>query len=481
MKKKKSLVNNFIFNAGYSLLNVIFPLITTPYLSRVLLADGVGAVAFAENIVSYFVIFASLGIPTYGIREIAKVQSNFEERRKVFSEIFFINLIATVISSITYYAMILRSSAFSNSLSLYCISGLLLLFNVFNVDWFYKGMEEYGYITIRSMIMKIVSLIAMFTFVKTKGDFVVYAFIHCMAISGNYIFNILHIKKFTKLTLKNINCKRHMKVIIILLSTNIAVELYAKLDTTMIGFMCGKEYVGYYSNAIKLVKIIVTLIAALGTILLPRLSSYINEGRSEDINELVTKATKFIITISIPAAIGLILLSQLVVNVVFGDSFAAAGRTMMILSLLIPIMTIGNLYGTQLLMVFNQEKKLLYSVIIGAIVNVILNSIMIPLYQQNGAAIASVISEAAVMIAQVIFAIKYVKINLTKSFLRNIFISNLVMALIINIVKVMKFQQIVELCIAITIGGATYIIFNILFKNDIVIFGVNKAKKILIK
>ena len=154
---------------------------------------------------------------------------------------------------------------------------------------------------------------------------------------------------------------------------------------------------------------------------------------------------------------------------------------MMILSLLIPIMTIGNLYGTQLLMVFNQEKKLLHSVIIGAVVNVILNSIMIPLYQQNGAAIASVISEGVVMIAQVIFAIKYVKVNLTKSFLRNIFISNLVMALIINIVKVMNFQQIVELCIAITIGGVTYIILNILFKNDIVLFGVNKVKKILIK
>ena len=227
-KNSESLLNNYMFNTLYTLLNILFPIITASYVSRVLLADGVGKISFANNIVSYFLVFAQLGIPRYGSREIAKRRDQEEERNKIFWEIFGINFFSTLVMIILYYVMVINIPYFSNNRILMYLMGLLLIFNFLNVDWFYTGMEEYKYIALRSMFIKTVSVGLMFCFVKDTNDFMVYGLIQCCATGGNYIFNIINLRKYITFPNLKMDFKKHIKSIMILLSMTIAVELYAQ-------------------------------------------------------------------------------------------------------------------------------------------------------------------------------------------------------------------------------------------------------------
>lgn len=474
--KEKSLVSNYIFNTIYTLLNILFPLITTSYISRVLLADGVGKVSFAANIVSYFLVIAQLGVPRYGPREIAKKREFKEEQNNIFWEIFLINFISTFFMVVLYYISIINISAFNENRLLMLIMGLSLVFNFINVDWFYTGMEEYKYITIRSIFIKLVSLVCLFIFVKSKEDFWVYGLIQCCGIGGNYLFNIFNLRRFIKRPTVKLNLRRHMKSIIILLSMTIAVELYAQLDTTMIGLLCTDANVGYYTNPMRMIKIIIGVVTSLSTVLLPRLSWYYERGDIDKVNSIVNIALKLVIYIAFPACLGVILIAKPMILVLFGGSFNPSILTIRILAFLIPVIAIGNLFGTQILMIVNKEKKLLYSVTIGAGINIILNIFLIPNFQQNGAALASVIAETIVMITQYIFAKKYVKLNINIKFLIKTIIALLGMMFILDI-RYIYSSSVIELLIKIGLGGIIYIVISFIIQNEMFMF----IKDILLK
>lgn len=465
--KKKSLFKNYLFNAAYSLLNIIMPIITIPYVSRILNAEGIGQVAYAQNIVSYFVLVASLGIPNYGIREIARCRDDERLRSRTFCEIFIINIIATIIASIMYYTCILSIPYFEKNRSLFLIVGIALILNIFNIDWFYKGIEEFKYITVRSYCVKIISFICIFLIVKNKEDINKYALILTLATTSNYIFNILHIKKYLYRFSGKLFFKKHFRAIIFLFATAVAVELYVQLDTTMLGILCGDAYVGYYSNSMRLVKIVIAAITAIGTVLLPRLSLYYQEGNINKLSKIVEKAIEYIIFLVIPCSLGIIIISNNIVKLFFGYSFEASILTMKILALLIPIVAIGNIFGTQLMIIFGLEKRLTFSVIIGAIVNLVLNSFFIKLFQQNGAAIASVISELIVLVIQIVLVRDYIKVKLRGKLIIKIFIQGFIMA--IGIISISKFvtTTFISLCLQILVGIAIYFIVGFVMKNEI--------------
>lgn len=447
-------------------MKVLFPLITIPYLSRVLMADGLGKVNYAVNIVTWFLLFASLGIPRYGVREIAKHRESKLNTDTVFSEIFTINLIGTILCIAVYFIIIFNVPSFKNKLLLYIVVGIQLGLNIFNVDWFYQGIEEYAYITKRSLFIKVLSLIAMFTFVRSHNDYIIYAFIQSMAVAGNYIFNFFHLRMYVRIRTKNLVLKKHLLAVSILFSTQLAVNIYALLDTTMLGLMCTDSIVGYYSNVHKVISTVCVLTASLGGVMLPRFVHLISSKNYNELSKLMVKAQDVIIAMCLPISVGIFLVAEDTVLILFGNDFMDAVTTLKIFAPFIVLSTVGNLYGTQLLMAFNKEKTLLFSVMVGAVLNLSMNYFLIKNYQHNGAALASVITEFAVMIVQIAVVKRIFKINFHVVLWIKSGLSLLSMAIVILVLQKLLDNVLLRLVLTIVFGGMTYLATSIILKNE---------------
>ncbi len=473
----KSIFKNTIYNLLYKFLMLVFPLISSIYVSRVLLPIGVGEVAYAQNVVSYFIAISGLGMSNYGVREIAKVQNDKKLRSKLYYELLLILLCSTFVASILYFGLVLHTPTFYYRFDLYFVAGLQLVFSAFNVDWFYQGMEEYRYITLRSFIIKILSLVCIFLSVKTKEDTVCYALISSIALAGNNIINLLHARKYVcRVKFQNMKFIKHIKPLMILLSTGLAIELYTKLDTTTLGIICGNIAVGYYSYATKISSIVIGIVVSLSVVLLPRLSYLVENNDIVKMQEIMDKATRAILTISIPACIGVFFLAREIIVLLFGIEFLPAVFTLRILSLLIVIKSIGNLFGTQLLLAFGREKLLLYSTILGAITNIVLNILFIPKYQENGAAFASVISEVLVCAFQILMCKKIIMIKFNmRDFMTTVFAS---IGMICGIFFVRNFiiTGWIYILLVCLVGVLIYFFLCVILKNEIVFMIFDKIK-----
>lgn len=407
--KQKSIFKNYIFNVTLTILNLLFPIITFPYVSRVLGADGIGKVNFVNSVASYFVLFASLGIPAYGIREIARFRDNREEMSKVFCEIFAINFISTIICVVFYYISILSFKAFDKERLLYIITGTLILLNMFNIDWFYSGIEDYKFITIRSIIFKIVSIIMLFTLVHSKNNYVLYAAITVIAASGSNIVNMINCKKYVKFNFIKLNLKRHIKSIIILFSTQFAISIYVNLDSIMTGIIAGNASVGYYAAAIKINKMSLAIITALSSVLLPRLSYYIKNNMKKEFDSLILKSIQVILFLGIPMSLGVYMLAPEITLIFGGKEFIP---TISCLRLTVPIIlaiAFGYFINIQILMPLGKEKLAFRAAIFGSIINLILNLILIPHFKQNGTSIATSITEMCVTLNMALYSYSYIK------------------------------------------------------------------------
>lgn len=477
-ENKRSLAVNSFYSVVYKLLNVLFPLLTSAYTARILLADGVGKIAFAQNIVQYFVIIAALGIPNYGIREVAKRQDSPSETNKLFTELLIINTVSTTVCLIVYYSAVTTIPYFAENRPLHLVVGLTLLLNYLNVDWFYQGKEEYGYIAARNFLIKLLSLIAIFIFVREKRDFIVYALITSLAIAGNNVLNILHLRGKVRLSFAGLEIREHLKPVFFLLASSISIELYTLLDTTMLGAFCNDEIVGYYTNSTKLARIINSTISSIALVLLPRLSYYRKTGNHEELNKIANRVLMILITLTVPAAVGVFILSNDIIPVLFGLSFEPAIITLRFLSVLVIAVALNNFFGTQILMTFGLEKKLLISVLCGAAVNIVLNSILIPRYAHNGAALASAVSEVVVMIVTYIFAKHHVDFSIKTRFIVSLLLSTISMAVAVELIKLLKLSSIVELCVGVAVGVIVYGIMGLLLRNEGIIDILNVGKSL---
>lgn len=469
----KSLAKNSIYNIIYKGFTAFFPLITTTYISRTLLAEGVGKVNYASTIVSYIAVIAALGLPQYGIKIIAR-NFSVKDKSKAFSELFFINLCSSIVCVIAYYSLINFWGYFSEKRFLLNVMGIQLILNVFNIDWFYQGIEEYKYIATRSIIIKILSFIAMLIFVQNTSDYVKYGFILCMATAGNYILNVWNLRNKVKLTLKNVDLKQHLKPVFVLLASTLATEIYTMLDTLMIEHFHGDAYVGYYSNSVKIVRLVHTLAIALVAPFYPRISLYLKEKKSEDVNQLLMLGLRIILVVSIPCVIGIEFLADSIVPVLFGESFMEATTTLEILSPLIIIFSIAYFLGHLILMATNNESKILIATVFGAIVNFCINMFLIPVYKHNGAAIASVIAELLITIILISYSHKFFRIVLKKSYVFSMLISSVLMGAVVYVSRIISIGVILGLFMSLVSGFLSYLVFLFLLKNDIILLFVNK-------
>lgn len=478
----KSLVKNSIYNILYKVITALYPLIAVTYVSHILLSDKMGMVSYAQNIVSYFAVFAALGIPTYGIREIAIKAEDRGGRSQIFWELFTINFISTTISLVAYGILILSVDKFIENLLLYEIAGLQILFNYINVDWFYQGMEEYKYISIRSIIVKIIAIISLPLAIRSQDDYLWYAVIYSLAIGGNNVFNIFRIKKYICKPKKKIHIIKHLKSIGILLMVSVAVEIYAMIDTTMLGIFCDDRTVGCYSNAMKLIRMVNTMAAAIGAVLFPRLSVIFSNSDRKQFNELVNKGLKIMLVIAFPASVGMIMCSSSIVRVFFGDSFIAAIPILKILALMIPVVVCNTLMGGQVLVTTKQENKYVITVVIASVVNVILNAIFIPKFGAVSAAIASLISEVIDIVLYWWFSRKFVNIKISIHFILSIFTPLLLYVIISKkVITLLPLGTFTSLITNIVVCIVLYFFIGYFMHNESIIFVKKKFEDILLK
>lgn len=478
----KSLVKNSIYNIVYKLITAIYPLVAVTYVSHILMSDNMGIVSYAQNIVSYFAVFAALGIPTYGIRETAIRSKNINDRSQLFWELLFINFISTALSIIAYILLVFEVPKFHNNLVLYLVAGLQIFFNFFNVDWFYQGLEEYEYISKRSIVVKLLALIALPIFIHEKNDYIWYAMIYCLAIGGNNLFNIVKLRHYIKKPEHKIQIKKHLKPISTLLIVSIAVEIYAMIDTTMLGIFTNDTVVGCYSNAMKLIRMVSTTAAAIGAVLFPRLSVVFKDNDKKHFSDLINNGLKIMLMIALPAMIGLIVCSKSIVLLLFGSSFSDAIPMLQVLALMTPIIVCNTLMGGQVLVTTNQENKYVLTVVIASIVNVILNALFIPKYGAVSAAIASLISECIDLVLYIYFSKKYVKFNFSWNYILSILIPLIIYVLISKfIISKLIVNLIISLLVNIIVCIIIYFGLGYILKNEAITISLNKTKELFFK
>ena len=471
---EKSLSKNAFYNVVYKCLNVLFPLVSIMYVSRVLLPTGVGRVASAQNIIAYFVILASLGLPIYGVKKIAEFRDNKKECSKVFSELFIINAISTLLCSIFYVMMLFSVDFFCSKLAVSFVVGIQLFANIFNIDWLYQGFEEYRYIMFRSLFVKLVALASVFIFVHDTSDYIIYALITALSLVANFVFNISHMHKYVDITFRELCIQRHVRSILILLAASIAIEVYTLCATTFLSVFKGDEIVAYFSNSAKAVEITRTMIAAVCAVFLPRLNYYIGQRRIDDFNNLSIMGLRLLMSMSVPAAIILAVLAPNFVLVLFGSAYLPSVTSMQILSLSVITVAISNFMGYQILISLGKEKIVLYSTIIAALVNITLNLILIGPMGHNGAALASVTAEAAVSLYQLHYVSKYVPLKYSSNTVCSIAVPAVAMLGIMILLKMLNMNLYFEVIIITITGLLTYAFLGKLLHNEAVIIVSNK-------
>lgn len=404
MKQQKSIKVNFIMNAILTMSSFVFPLLTFPYVSRILLPEGMGKVAMATAVVAYFALLARLGIPMYGIRACAEVRDDKAQLSKVVHELFLINLGMTVFSYLLFFGTVFAVPAFRTEAVLYFIIGSTLFFETIGVEWLYKGLEEYSYITYRSIFFKIVALAATFLLVHTKADYIKYGAITILAASASNLLNLYNLRKYiTFKPFSEYSFKLHVKPIFIFFATTCAIVIYTQLNTVILGLLKTNADVGLYDSAMKIKNILVSVVTALGAVLLPRASYYVKQGLFEDFAKITEKAIHFVCILALPLVAYFTLFATNGIHFLSGKLFDGAILPMQFILPTIFLIGLTNVIGIQVLVPLGKEKEVFYSVAGGGVIDLAACLLLIPGYAVVGAAISNLLAELTVFVLQIYF------------------------------------------------------------------------------
>jgi O-antigen/teichoic acid export membrane protein len=448
---------------------VAFPVIATPYVSRILGVENIGIVNFAVTYASYFALFAALGIPKYGIREIAKYNNgNPEKRHQVFSELFTINILSTVVFSAVYLLTVFSVPALYQERTFLLITGISVFSAPLNLDWFFSGREKFKLVMIRSLLAKIISLGGLFIFVHTREDIIPYLILTVAANLSSQLWNFGYmLKKEVKLRFRQLQIKKHLQAVFILFASNIAISIYTMLSTLLLGFLSDYTQVGYYTSAIKVSNIILPVVTSMAPVMIARINTIRAEkGSQEQILQLLNNSFGYMMMLAVPATIGLMSVAPRFVPLFFGAEFISATVSMQLLSLLIIIIGLSNLFGIQVLVALGHEKKLLISVLLGTVSNFCLNLLLIGPYGSLGASVASVIAEISVTVATIVFALKVIPVRINiKSIYQPVVAALPIIPVSLGCNRIFE-HNLSCLLVTVVISGILYsIIMSYIFKN----------------
>lgn len=415
MSEKKSLKVNFIMNTILTMSAFVFPLISFPYVSRILLPEGTGKVSFATSLISYFVMFAQLGIPTYGVRACAKVRDDKHLLSKTAHELLIINLVMTVISYVALAGALIFVPRLREDRLLYIVVSLTIFFTTIGMEWLYKALEQYTYIALRSIIFKAVALLAMFLLVHEKKDYVIYGGISILASSASFVMNFFHARKYIFMRpMGGYDFRPHLKAVMVFFAMSCASTIYTHLDTVMLGFMDTDTTVGYYNAAVRIKNILVSIVTSLGTVLLPRAAYYVEHKLWDQFRDISRKALNFTVVAATPMMLYFILFARDGIFLLSGEEYAGSILPMQLAMPTLLFIGISNILGIQILVPMGKETSVLWSIIAGAVVDLVLNIVLIPTFGASGAAAANMIAEGTVMVVQIVMLRKEVMPSLKK-------------------------------------------------------------------
>lgn len=456
----ESVKKNFIYNSVYQILILLVPLITTPYISRVLSPEGIGIYSYNFSIAYYFSMFTILGLNNYGNRTIAAARDDKMELSRNFISIYIMQLIATVLVTIVYslYCFYVAKNIIANIFIIYLISSL------FDINWFFMGIEKFKLFVVRNTLVNLLSVICIFIFVKKTNDLIAYILIMVLGRLLGLISVLPILKKY--IVIVKVNYKdvlKHIKPNLILFIPVLAVSLYKIMDKIMLGIISTQTEVGYFESSEKIIKIPLALITSLGTVMLPRMSNLVSRNETEKAKKTIEKSLYFAIFLSCSCSFGIMSIAKYFVPWFYGEEYL---KCILIFQILMPsciFLAMGNVIRTQYLIPYKNDKIFLNSVILGAVVNLIINFLLIKNFASVGVSIGTLTAEMVVCLYQVFYTRDY--INFKRVFKNGIpfFISGILMYAILVKLDMPFHSFFVNMIMSIILGIIIYILFFLLF------------------
>jgi O-antigen/teichoic acid export membrane protein len=474
---------NIFYNGLLSVSQVIFPMVTFPYATHVLGPEKLGTINFADSFCKYIMLIAALGIPVYGIREISKVAHEKTKLAKVFSEIFCIHFLTTVLILAAYVFCILFVDRFSVSREVYWWGGLMIFFNLFSIEWFFSGLSHFKFIALRSFLIRMLFVGLVFLFVRDAGDYVTYFVLLVLTVVATGVFNMVYLFKIINpiTAIDFSGLLRHLKPLVYLFSAIFAINIYITLDKVILGFLAGDTSVGYYSAVLRINNIALSIIGSFGIVIYPQLTRLYAENRMEDFTQMANKLVNLVIAVCLPIAIGFCLCAPEIINIVAGKNFSTAILPMQVLCLLCMLISLSNIFGNLVLASMSKDKQFSLSAFGAAIISLVLSGILIPAYKELGAAIANLCAEVAICVLTFFFARKYIHFDIS---FKKLLINACICIPYVLIIFFFKYlcADIWLRSFAILICSLIYFIFSQLFllKNSLFIELFNTFKRKLI-
>ena len=417
--KKNFLYSSILTTAGY-----IFPLITFPYVSRVLGVTNIGICNFVDSIINYFVLFSMLGIQNTGIREIARKRGDRTGLSKAFYSIIGLNLILVIIVATTLVVSIQVVPQFAEHKALMYIGLAKLLFASSMIDWFYRGLENFRYITIRNIVIRCFFVVAVFVFIREKDDYVIYFALAAITEGLNALVNCIHARKYLTFVLKDIHPLKYLKSCLTLGSYSLLTSMYTSFNVVFLGFVTNTTEVGLYATATKLHKIIIGFLLAFTAVMLPRMSNLLAEGKTQEFREKISKSFSVLIYFSFPLIVISSVFASEIIDIISGSGYEKAAIPLTIIMPLVFIIGFEQILVVQILIALKKDRVILVNAIIGAIVGVMVNLLIVKSMGCVGSSLAWLLSEVSVMISAVMVAKRYFPLSsTTKKILVNILYS----------------------------------------------------------
>lgn len=471
---------NYILNLINTGTQMLFPLITFPYVCRVIEADGIGQINFFQSIISYISLFTCLGIPMYAIREIARDRSDVVQMNRTATEILLLHSMLTLVGYAIVAILCLTVPQIQVNIPLFLILSLTIFFTAIGCEWFYQGIEDFKYITIRGLIIKTVSVVLLFIFVKSKTDLLYYGCYTVFGVLGGNIFNFFRLRKYIhreNIIFSELHIKRHIKPVLKVFSFSVVTSIYLQLNTVLLGFLKNALAVGYFAAATKVMQMLLKMSACLGSVMMPRASHLIAENKEAEFNRLIQKSYDFTLAIALPMTIGLIFCAPSLITALCGVKFEHSILPSQIIAPIILMVAISNIFGIQVLFPKGKINIVTLCCGIGAAADLILNLCLIPFFSYIGTSIAYLGAEVASTVSMYFIGRKYIPIIYFKKSHLTYALGCIVMALALYGISLLQLPTLTILLLQGCCGVLAYFIILCICKDEMLVQILSKIKR----
>ncbi|MCW4137128.1 flippase [Segatella copri] len=471
---------NYILNLINTGTQMLFPLITFPYVCRVIEADGIGQINFFQSIISYISLFTCLGIPMYAIREIARNRSDVVQMNRTAMEILLLHSMLTLVGYAIVAILCLTVPQIQVNIPLFLILSLTIFFTAIGCEWFYQGIEDFKYITIRGLIIKTVSVVLLFIFVKSKTDLLYYGCYTVFGVLGGNIFNFFRLRKYIhreNIIFSELHIKRHIKPVLKVFSFSVVTSIYLQLNTVLLGFLKNALAVGYFAAATKVMQMLLTMSVCLGSVMMPRASHLIAENKEAEFNRLIQKSYDFTLAIALPMTIGLIFCAPSLITALCGVKFEHSILPSQIIAPIILMVAISNVFGIQVLFPKGKINIVTLCCGIGAVADLILNLCLIPLFSYIGTSIAYLGAEVATTVSMYFIGRRYIPIIYFKKSHLTYALGCVVMAFALYGLSLLQLPTFTILLLQGCCGVLAYFIILCICKDEMLVQILSKIKR----